>query len=112
MSVTSQSPEAVLRQIDAIMEELQTLRQTVQVLLQAASSPEPPVKDRKSLTILTISPDGTVEYHESLPERDYPINPERVSAWDIIQAAPGQRQFLTAEDVAQYLREERSAWDD
>lgn len=112
MSTTNQSPETVLRQIDAIMEELQTLRQTVQVLLQAESSPKPPAKGRKSLTIMTISSDGTVEYHESLPESYRPMNPERISAWDIIQAAPGQRQFLTAEDVAQYLREERSAWED
>lgn len=84
MSATNQSPEAILRQIDAIVEELQTLRQTVQVLLQA----------------------------EPLWERLRTTNPEGEFAWDIIQAAPGQRQFRTAEDVALYLREERSAWED
>jgi hypothetical protein len=80
MSATNQSPETVLRQIDAIMGELQTLRQTVQALLQAEPQPE----------------------HLS----------EHLSAWDIIQAAPGQRQFHTPEDVAHYLREERGAWED
>ena len=80
MSATNQSPETVLLQIDAIMGELQTLRQAVQALLQADSQPEP--------------------------------QPEHLSAWDIIQAAPGQRQFHTPEDVTHYLREERGAWED
>ncbi len=84
MSVTNHSPEAVLRQIDAIMGELQVLRHAVQALLQAESSPE---------HLLAAGAEG-------------------LSAWDIIQAAPGQRQFHTAEDVAHYLREERATWDD
>lgn len=89
MSVTSESPEAILRQIDTIMGELQTLRRTVQVLLQAESSPvTSPVQDAKDAK-----------------------GAEEVSAWDIIQAAPGQRQFRTADDVAYYLREERSTWE-
>jgi hypothetical protein len=37
---------------------------------------------------------------------------DRPSAWDIIQAAPGHRQFASPEDVTRYLREERAAWDD
>ena len=84
MFMTNQSPETVLRQIDAIMGELQTLRRTVQALLQANPRPEP------------LPTGGT----------------EHVSAWDIIQAAPGRRQFHTPEDVAHYLREERSTWED
>ena len=88
MSMTNHSPETVLRQIDAIMGELQTLRRTVQALLQADSG-------------LELQP-------EPLPAS----GTEHVSAWDIIQAAPGQRQFHTPEDVAHYLREERSAWEE
>ena len=84
MSATNHSPETVLRQIDAIMGELQALRQAVQALLPAESPPEP------------LPATGT----------------EGLSAWDIIQAAPGHRQFRTAEDVAHYLHEERSAWED
>jgi hypothetical protein len=78
MSATNQSPDAVLHQIDAIMAELQALRQTVQTLLQSKSP--------------------------ALSEL------EQSSAWDIIQAAPGNRQFHSAEDVTRYLREERAAW--
>lgn len=109
MSATNQSPEAVLRQIDAIMEELQILRQTVQVLLQAEPSPEPSAT--QGAKIFTVGADGTVR---SVDPSEFapPMSPERVSAWDTIQAAPGQRQFRTAEDVAQYLHEERSAWED
>ena len=84
MSATNHSPETVLRQIDAIMGELQILRQAVQALLPAESSLEP---------LPTAATEG-------------------ISAWDIIQAAPGHRQFRTAEDVAHYLHEERSTWDD
>lgn len=41
-----------------------------------------------------------------------PTDADQPSAWDIIQAAPGSRQFHSAEDVTRYLREERAAWDD
>lgn len=84
MSATNHSPETVLRQIDDIVGELQVLRQAVQALLQAE-----PQSDHSAV-----------------------VSTESLSAWDIIQAAPGQRQFHTAEDVARYLREERSAWED
>ena len=88
MSATDHSPETVLRQIDAIVGELQVLRQAVQALLQAEPQPE------------------------SQSEHPSAVRTESLSAWDIIQAAPGQRQVHTAEDVARYLHEERSAWDD
>lgn len=80
MSATNHSPDAILRQIDAIMAELQMLRQTVQTLLQAEPRPS--------------------------------AGADQPSAWDIIQAAPGSRQFHSAEEVTRYLREERAAWDD
>jgi hypothetical protein len=79
MSATDQTPDAVLRQIDAIMSELMVLRRAVETMLQADASPSP--------------------------------QDEKPSAWDIIQSAPGNRQFHSAEDVTRYLREERDAWD-
>lgn len=79
MSATNQTPDAVLRQIDAILMELHALRQTMQSLLQ--------------------------------PEHAAQRGDDQPSAWDIIQAAPGNRQFHSAEEVAHYLREERAAWD-
>lgn len=36
---------------------------------------------------------------------------ERRSALDILADAPGQRLFKTAQEVDEYLKEERASWD-
>lgn len=36
---------------------------------------------------------------------------EPISILDFIDQLPGQQQFKTAEDVDQYLRQERDSWD-
>ena len=40
-----------------------------------------------------------------------PSPPERRSAVDILNEAPGGLAFKTAADVAAYLKEERESWD-
>ena len=66
----------------------------------------------------TVLPGGRIEIvNEELREGDdvevvvlhTPTKSKR-SALDIIQGAPGQRLFKSAEEVDAYLRNERSSW--
>lgn len=75
------SAETVLRQLDAILDELLLLRESVRMMAKSRVD-----VDNESTT--------------SAP-----------SILDIVREAPGHRLFHTAEDVTSYLREERTAWD-
>lgn len=55
-----------------------------------------------------LEPGQRVEIIILVPE---PSAPVRRSVLDILGEAVGHRAFETAEDVARYLDEERSAWD-
>lgn len=73
----------------------------------------------------TVSPDGKIEI--SVPELQpgqrvhVSIQPEQTSApaspsgdihiSDLIKTLPGHRLFKTAEEVDEYLRNERDSWD-
>ena len=67
----------------------------------------------------TVLPGGKIE----IVDRSLPVGesvdvvvslspePEGRSAVDILAEAPGHLLFKTAEDVAEYLKEERDSWD-
>lgn len=73
-----------------------------------------------------VSPDGKIEIAapELLPGKTVEViilfseqsplaeSSGHLAALDILQRASGQRQFKSAAEVEQYVRQERAAWDD
>ena len=69
----------------------------------------------------TVQPGGRVEFASPELEVGQTVEvvvsvspsspPERRSAVDILNEAPGGLIFKTAEDVAAYLKEEKESWD-
>ncbi len=75
---------------------------------------------QKSLHIrTTVLPGGKIEIvNDELPVGEsvsvvvlHSSSTSHRSAVDILNQAPGQRVFKTAEDVAAYLSDERMSWD-
>ena len=60
----------------------------------APASEEPTPKKRSIADIMAEAPENT-----------------RPSAWQIISQAPGHLLFKSAEEVDEYIREERASWD-
>ena len=79
MSATDQSPDAVLRQIDAIMVELQVLRQSVQDLLQ--TDPSPTIgSERPAAWDIILAAAGNRQFH--FPEDVSRYLREERGTWD------------------------------
>ena len=56
--------------------------------------------------LLTGKPVEVIILMSEIPEEP------RLSIMDVLNSVPGHRLFQTAEEVDQYLREERASWDD
>lgn len=79
---------------------------TVQTILRAKATVEPGGR-------VTISDPAlrTGEAVEVLILLSVAPDDPHLSALEILNDAPGKRHFQTAEEVANYLREERGSWD-
>jgi hypothetical protein len=61
------------------------------------------------ITHPSLKPGETVEVLILLPSKS---EESRQSILDILNSVEGHRLFKTAEEVEQYIREERESWDD
>lgn len=67
----------------------------------------------------TVQPGGKVEIVDRELQEGENVDviispaptPSARSAWQIISEGPGQRLFKTAEEVEDYIAEERASWD-
>jgi hypothetical protein len=71
----------------------------------------------------TVSPDGKIEIsvpqlqpgqrvHVSIqPEQAPALSTDEIHIIDLIKDQPGHRLFKSAEEVDEYLRQERDSWD-
>jgi hypothetical protein len=68
-----------------------------------------------------VGPDGTIEIKtpelapgqrvKVIVEAEGVVPPRGRHVIDIVENLPGHRQFKTAEEVDEYIREERDSWD-
>jgi len=80
------SLDTVMQRIDAMIDELVELRQSIQILGQKVNS--------------------------STNIEDTPVQPQKRSAMEILAQEPTFSMFKSAEEVDAYLHEERASWED